>query len=319
MALAIALGSGGVAASADRASYRAPRTAYGAPDLQGIWSNASLTSLERPRQAASLIVSAAEAVTLERQLIEDREKFSSGIAVGQYEAEWLEDVDYLARMGGQARTSWIVSPADGKLPYTGEGRREFGARQRAYVMGFDGPEARPAVERCLSSGMGSGGAPILNQVSAALYTIIQSRDEIAIVSESNHEARIVRLRSGHLPNQMRVWMGDSIGHWDHETLVVESTNFRGDEADRFQMVLPGDAKVTERFTRVSATEILYEFTVEDPVNCTQAWRAEMPFVASKGPVYEFACHEGNYALPGILAGAPRDAALAKAKSPSPGR
>lgn len=298
-------------------AYRAPRTVYGAPDLQGVWSNASMTRLERPPEAPSLVVSAQDASILEHRLIARQNSLNAADPVGQYDAEWLEGVDRLASLGGQRRTSWLVSPADGKLPYTAEGLRQLDAIRAARLGAVDDPEARPVSERCLSSGMGSAGAPILNQVASALYRIVQTRDAVVIVSESNHEARVIPLRGHHLPDRMRVWMGDPVGHWEGQTLVVESTNFRQDESNRFQMILSANAKVTERFTRTSPGEIRYAFTVEDPAIYTQAWRAEMPFVASERPMFEFACHEGNYSLPNILAGARRQESLGgKAKTPN---
>jgi hypothetical protein len=300
-----------VAATAgEGAIYRAPRTSFGAPDLQGVWSNASMTRLERPSVAGALIVSDAEAALLERRLTEQVAKTQSSLPVGQYDNEWLEGVDHLARISGQARTSWVASPADGKLPYTAEGL----VRSRAYkgsAYSMEGPETRSNSERCISGGMGSAGVPILNQVAAAHYQIVQTRDAVVIVSESNHDARVIRLNGGHLPPNVRVWIGDSIGHWEKDTLVVESTNFRPDETDHSQMILSPDARVTERFTRTSRTEIRYEFTVDDPADYSQVWRGEMPFVAAKGPVFEYACHEGNYSLPNVLAGARHEEAMAR--------
>lgn len=307
-AAAVALAAPAQAAPPHAAPYRAPRTSFGAPDLQGVWSNASMTRLERPAAAGALVVSDAEAANVERRLTEQLAKAQSGLAVGQYENEWLEGVDHLARISGQVRTSWLVSTADGKLPYTAEGL----ARSSASVYSMDGPEARGNSERCISGGMGSAGVPILNQVAAAHYQIVQTRDAVVVVSESNHDAHVIRLNGAHLPPNVRVWIGDSIGHWEKDTLVVESTNFRPDEVDHYQMILSPAARVTERFTRTSPTEIRYEFTVEDPTYYSQVWRGEMPFVAAKGPVFEYACHEGNYSLPNVLAGARHEEAVAKA-------
>jgi hypothetical protein len=149
---------------------------------------------------------------------------------------------------------------------------------------------------------------MLNVLYNNNYQIVQTADSVAIVVEMNHDVRTIRLNAkGHLPPSIRPWMGDSIGRWEGETLVVETTNFNPGESLRpyfgATMYLSKDAKVTERFTRVSPTQILYQFAVEDPTVFSQTWRGEMPLNATKGPVYEYACHEGNYALPGILAGA----------------
>jgi hypothetical protein len=142
---------------------------------------------------------------------------------------------------------------------------------------------------------------------------VQSKDSVAILVEMNHDVRIVRLVGKdpadrqHLPGYMRPWMGDSVGWWEGDTLVVETTNFNPGESLRpyfgNSILLSSGAKVTERFTRVSPTQILYRFEVNDPATYSQVWKAEMPMNAATGPVYEYACHEGNYALPGILAGA----------------
>ena len=130
---------------------------------------------------------------------------------------------------------------------------------------------------------------------------MQSPGEVAILSEMNHDVRIIRLNSQHQPAVMRRWMGDSIGHWEKDTLVVETINFEpGYNYSPWGLVLSSDARVTERFTRVSATQILYQYEVDDPKLFTQVWRGEMPFEAAKNPPLEFACHEGNYSLPDIL-------------------
>lgn len=158
---------------------------------------------------------------------------------------------------------------------------------------------------------GASGPPVLNSPYAANYQIVQTPDRVVIVAESNGEARIVRLNSAHAPPGMRSIAGDSIGHWEKDTLVVETTNFQAGESYRPAPYMSAEAKVTERFTRVSPTELRYEFSVEDPAVFTQVWRGEEPFLAAKGPLYESACHEGNYSLPSILAGARRAEAQPK--------
>ena len=173
---------------------------------------------------------------------------------------------------------------------------------------FDGPEARQVAERCLMGFGSTAGPPMLNVLYNNTYLIQQSKDAVVIVVEMNHDARIVRLTDRTHPKaDVRRWMGDSYGWWEGDTLVVETTNFNPGEQLRpgipTTLFLSTDAKVTERFTRVSDKQILYEFKVEDPKVYSKPWRAEMPINAAKGPVYEYACHEGNYALPGILRGA----------------
>jgi len=149
---------------------------------------------------------------------------------------------------------------------------------------------------------------MMNVLYNNTYQIQQDGDHVAILVEMDHDVRVIRLNAKeHLPASIRPWMGDSIGHWEGDTLVVETTNFNPGESLRpgipTVVYLSPDAKVTERFTRISASQILYQFQVDDPAVYTRTWRGEMPFNISRGPLYEYACHEGNYALPGILAGA----------------
>jgi hypothetical protein len=283
-----------------------PRTLWGAPSLEGSWSNLSLTRLERPAGVEKLAVSGDEALAVERRM--SAAFLAEDAGIGQRESEWQEAFP-LARVRGQARTSWIVSPADGRVPY----RPEAKARRKALLAEYDGPEARPGTERCLTST--SSGPPMLNANSDSDYQILQTREEVVIVAQMNHDARIVRLNSRHPPASVRVWMGDSIGNWVKDTLVVETTNFHPLEGARSRFLMSADAKVTERFTRISPTVILYAFEIEDPATFTEPWRGEMPLRAIEGPLYEFACHEGNYSLPNILAGARREEADAASSQP----
>ncbi|TAJ70416.1 MAG: hypothetical protein EPO51_17965 [Phenylobacterium sp.] len=282
--------------------YQAPRTSFGAPDLQGLWTNVSLTMLERPRKIPLTFATEAEEVAYETTTISSWHKWvNSGL--GQGVSEW-QPTQRLARIDGRLRTSWLVSPADGQLPWRAEARKRFAAMEASAESSLaDGPEMRPPTDRCLMGGLGSSGPPFMNPAVAGGKQIIQTPGEVAILSEMNHDVRIVRIGGRHLPPSVHVWMGDSIGRWEGETLVVETTNFHPQENFRLIFMLSPDAKVIERFTRVSATELRYTFEVDDPATYTQAWRGEMPFVPDKGPIYEFACHEGNYAMPDILAAA----------------
>ncbi|THD57620.1 hypothetical protein [Phenylobacterium sp.] len=301
------------------APYQAPRNGFGQPDLQGVWTNASLTSLQRPAMFKSLTLTDAEAAALEKRRAAARAQQdkptdpNSGAPPaaadpGGYNASWTDPGVSLGRIDGQVRTSWIVDPVDGRLPYTTAGHAAYIAALSKARNSWDGPENRPLGERCILGFGSTAGPPMLNVLYNNNYQIVQSKDAVVILVEMNHDARIIRLTDKkHLPNFMRPWMGDSIGWWDGDTLVVETTNFNPGESlrpyfDNSILLSPG-AKVTERFTRVSPTQILYRFQVDDPATYSQVWKAEMPFNAAKGPVYEYACHEGNYALPGILAGA----------------
>jgi hypothetical protein len=277
--------------------YHVPHTAYGAPDLQGTWTNVSVTRLER-KPGLPLIVARAEEAAYEKLAIETF-MHPPEDALGQRGSEWQPEY-HAGRIDGRVRTSWIVSPADGRLPYRPGVRERHDALVAAADTVADDPETRTIYDRCL---MGASGPPISNPNSAGAKQIVQTPSEVVILSEANHDVRIVRLNGRHPPNTVRVWAGDSIGHWEKDTLVVETTNFHPQETQHATFLMSAEAHITERFTRVSPTELRYAFEVDDPANYTQPWRAEMPFLAERSPIYEYACHEGNYSLPGMLAGA----------------
>ena len=316
--------------------YRAPRTVYGAPDLQGVWSNASLTHMQRPTGLTSLAVSPAEASRYEHEnaakkkhapVTSDTPAPPVTDSVGQ-DAEdlyFLPSSD-LAQVGGQIRTSWIVDPADGQLPYTAAARAEANAAEYGDDHVFDNPETRPFDERCVLGVGGSAGPPLVNPGENAQLQILQTRDYVAILAEMNHDVRIIPLRDRrHASSAIKPWMGDSVGWWDGDTLVVETVNFNPGErwhwnAGDYVLIAEG-AKVTERFTRTGSRSILYRFSVDDRANYTRTWSGEMPLRQTAGLIYEYACHEGNYALPGILAGArkaERDVAAASSAPDRPG-
>jgi hypothetical protein len=174
------------------------------------------------------------------------------------------------------------------------------ARAQQMRQNYDGPEARPLGERCLLAFGSSSGPPMLPVLYNNHYQIVQSKDSVMILVEMVHDARIVRLGGQHVASAVRKWMGDSIGRWEGETLVVETTNFTDQESFRGTT---RDARVIERFTRVAPDKIHYRFTIEDPQAFTLPFTGELPFHRTDDPIYEYACHEGNYALRGILAGA----------------
>lgn len=286
-----------LAATAGAAGYKAPRTPAGQPDLQGIWSSNSLTRLERPAIYPSLVITEAQAREIKHPPVIAPDD------VGQLESEWYDDGLAMARIGPEIRTSWIVDPADGRLPFTPEGRARLNR-----PVGADGPEARSTTERCLIAP--ANGPPMLNGIYNNNWQIVQTPDHLVISMEYGHETRIIRLGDRRrLPAALSPWMGDSIGWFEGESLVIETTNFAPDQSTRRyplgQLYLSRDAVVSERLTRISRDQILYEYSVRDPANYTQVWRGQMPLNAAKGPIYEFACHEGNYSLSGILAGARR--------------
>ena len=282
-------------------------THYGA--LEGFWSSASLTTLERPNAFTSLVISQAQAEAAMAKASQPPD----GVGGPQSEdAFWDHDLTY-ARIHGQLRSSWIVAPRDGRLPYRQMVRRRLDAESP----GLDGPEARPPSERCFSA---TAGPPMLNALQNNNYQIVETPDQVAILLENDHQVRIIRLRDKtHGPGAIRPWMGDSIGWWEGATLVVETTGFDPGQSRRQNLLadvyISSGARVTERFTRTSRNTILYQFAVEDPATYTRAWRGEMPLVASAGPIFEYACHEGNYAMSNILAGARAEERLKATRGP----
>lgn len=329
--VAVAAATIAFVATTHAAEYKAPRTSWGAPDLQGTWTNASLTSLERDDMfKGKAVMTQAEADTFERtnafaQLsAEDAKPTDPSVKAkatsdpGGYNAFWLDPGTKLAIVNGEHRTSFIVEPTNGKIPYTPAGLKAFQAARAS--MSFDGPEVRALGERCLVGFGSTSGPPMLPDVYNNNYQIVQSPDAVMIQIEMVHDARIVRLNGKHVPGHITPWMGDSVGRWEGETLVVETTNLNPGQKAHYgikqRFYLPPTGKVTERFTRVSNDEVLYQFTVEDTTAYTQPWKGEVPLRATSDHIYEYACHEGNYALPGILAGAREQekAAAAKAKA-----
>jgi hypothetical protein len=280
-----------------------PRTPDGHSDLQGIWTNSTMTLLQRPLGLGALTEQEAvkyeEAVKKDRS--SDRRDGLPEVDVGRaYNELFFDRGTALARVGGAVRTSLIVDPPDGHLPpYTFEARRRLAAESfYAQEHPADSAQDRSLAERCL---LWAGVPPMLPPAYNATYQIVQTPQYVMILLEMMHDVRIIPLDgSPHLPSNVQLWMGDSRGHWEGETLVVDTTNFT--DKTRFQGS-DENLHVIERFTRVDANTILYRFTVEDPTTFLKPWTGELPFIAAPGPVYEYACHEGNYALQNILMGA----------------
>jgi hypothetical protein len=325
-ALVVAVCATAFAADKDKGKkagvWKAPRTEFGHPDLQGNWSNATLTALERPQQFKSLVLSPDEAASIEgaaARHVEDNAKPTdpthgiqdlpkdcgygfSGTNCG-YNNFWVDRGTQVVRIDGKPRSSFITHPESGRIPaLTDEARQRMGARMAARrgAGAIDGPEMRSLGERCLMSFGSSAGPPMLPLMYNNTYSIAQTKDHVMILVEMVHDARIIRLDGKRGPKGVPRWMGESVGRWEGETLVVETTNFH--PLQSFRGSSP-DMKVTERFTRTSADQIMYQFTVEDPSTWAQPWGGELPMNATADLMYEYACHEGNYALPGILAGA----------------
>ena len=304
--------------------YTPERTFYGHPDLQGTWTNATYTQLERPDEVDELVLTPEQARRLVTQRDEfyenydDPEKVDGKLAEandpGGYNTAWMDEGTNLSLVDGEYRSSIIVSPDDGQIPYkwTATYRRY---RDLIQLTRMDGPEQRPLGERCIVGFGSTGGPPMLPVLYNNNYQIVQNADHVLILVEMNHDVRTVRLNSEHAPAHVKKWLGDSIGWWEGDTLVVETTNFHPGQGIRAStkhlLYASEDLKVTERFTRVSDAGIKYEFFMDDPSVYSEVWKGELPLRRSDERIYEYACHEGNYAMPGILAGARREEADGK--------
>ena len=292
------------AAQAPGAKWSPPRTPDGKPDLQGIWSYATLTPLERPAEL-------------------DGKEFFTEQEVADYEKRRLGEMNMDRRDGGAEadvtrayndfwwdrgtkvvvtrRTSLIVDPPDGKIPsLTPAAQRRVADRAEARrLRPADGPEDRSLGERCIL--FGAGGVPMIPTAYNNNSHFFQTPDHVVIVNEMIHDARIIPLdgRPG-IPKDVRQLLGDSRGHWEGDTLVVETTNF----TDRTAFRGAGEGlHLTERFTRTAEDTLLYEFTIDDPASFTRPWKVELPMWKNPELIYEYACHEGNSGMAGILTGA----------------
>lgn len=293
--------------------YAVARTSFGAPDLQGTYNIATVTMLERGEQfGGELVITPEEAARIGQTgesyldtLIES--VGGAEAAVGGYNTFWMDPGERMALIDGGIRTSIIVEPENGRLPWA-EGALQSIFAARAGVGEFDGPEVRPMAERCLVGFGSSGGPPMLPVLYNNHKQIVQTEDYVMIMAEMNHDARIVRMKDS-THDEIAKWLGDSVGYYDGDTLVVETTNFHPQQglrgALRHFLFLSPDAKVTERFSRLDENTLLYRFTVNDPKMFSRPWTGELPMNAVEDIIYEYACHEGNYAMPGILAGGRR--------------
>ena len=301
----------------DAGAYVVPRTVDGVPDLQGMWTNNTITPLSRPDKFGDkLVLTAVEAYALEQ----DVASYNSGRdlpsnpdrqaptkdqieTADSYNNFWMDGGTRVIIYNNEFRSSLIVDPANGKIPpYTEQAQLRVDAaiQLRRSRGAFDGPESRPLAERCIMSFGSSSGPPMLPILYNNHYQIVQSPGYVMILVEMVHDVRIIRLDDKPLPPSMRRWMGDSIGHWEGDTLIVETSRFN--PIQRFRGSSE-NFKVIERFTRVADRIINYAFTIEDPETYTQSWSAEMPLNLTDDRLYEYACHEGNYSLAGVLAGA----------------
>ena len=291
-----------LAQSAD--TYQVPKTEHGQPDLQGTWSTRFNTLLERP--------GGLPLVLLPEQAAGYAEVITQGLAGNDDPDIDLFGPPQLAMVKGEYRSSVIVYPENGLLPYN-----ELGARISAHSyfegLGFDHPEQRPGVERCVESW---GSPPMRFFAYQLFHGIVQTPDKIAIISEESVPLRVIHMDGQERPDAIRSFEGHSIGRWEGDTLVVEVTHFSDTNPERANMGRPmlisGDAHITERFSRVSESELFYQYTVDDPVYYTEPWRGEFSFTRDEsGHIYEYSCHEGNYSMVGALRGARVQEAQAK--------
>jgi hypothetical protein len=257
--------------------YRAPRTLLGQPDLQGTWTNETMTRFERPPEMAGrLIMTPDEAAEFDR-----RSEFRPAM-----------------RVNGEPRTSLITTP-DGRVPAMKPGAT---SDPRYYTLKpgekvTDGPELQPIDDRCILPIFNNAGPVMLPLPGNSNYQIVQTADHVVILVEMIHDARIVRLNSAHRTDGLRPYLGDSIGWWEGDTLVVETTNFPAEQMFRGSWI---NLKVTERFTRRADDRLHYGFTVEDATKWDQPWGGEYEFRPSHGPIAEYACREGEISMPSML-------------------
>ena len=305
------------------------------PDLSGIYDIATLTPLERPanlgnrlsltdaeaqeiaRQAETVRVALSKASDPNRKAPPEGGDGSTGAAgnVGGYNNVWIDGGAGAFRIDGKWRTSIMTGPMNGRMPeLTPEAKKRAAERAKVsrpnrgdafwVVEGispgpYDDPEMRPAAERCLLAFGSGGGPPMLPVLYNNLKQIVQTNDTILILNEMVHDARVIRINGQHEPPDVRRWLGDSIGRWEGDTLVVDTTNFNDTPA----LGASRNLHVVERFKRIDGKSLLYGFTVEDPTIWTKPWSGEILWPATDQRVFEYACHEGNYSFGGILRGA----------------
>ena len=296
------------------AAQTVPRTPWGQPDLQGIWDFRSITPLQRPEQLADKeFLTEEEAARREQEVVDRNEELlnrparrtavtasvdrGEDGAPGFYNNLWL---DRGTTVVGTRRTSLVIDPPDGRIPsLTPAAQKRVAARAALNRRITEGPEDRSLSERCILRG--NAGPPMTPGGYNNNVQLFQTPDTIVILNEMVHNARIIPLnRRSHLPADVRQWVGDSRGRWDGDTLVVETTNFLRDTS------FPASSAklhLVERLTRVDVDTLLYEFTVEDETTWTRAWTAAVPMRKSDLPLFEYACHEGNYGMTNLLAGA----------------
>ncbi len=280
------------------AAYTAPRTTFGQPSLEGVWTQNFLVLMESTPGTPNLTVPEPQAkvmaATIAKMIGDSLDR-----GLDPEVPELMKSIDGLSVVRGERRTRSVVLPADGKLPYTPEARKE--SSRGPNVMRLDNIEQRPYWERCITS-LGLPPVTGVGTTSVNPRQIIQTPTHVVVHTEYGDEARIIPYSSSHGPEALQPLLGDSIARWEGETLVIETVGLPNDDRVRFfsNLVVGGNAKVIERFTRVSDNELLYQYTVEDPAAYTAPWLAEYSLYRTDQRMFEHACHEGNYSLPHIL-------------------
>ncbi len=305
-----------------------------ARNFDGVWTNATVTQLERSAAYTTLVVpkdraDATDKATVARKAAANATSdlsqgaFKDENATAGYNSYWIDAGDGLMRVRGEPRSSFITSPADGRLPFRDRAKSlalmmKDGTEYRSGKGTYEGPEDLPIRERCLISQSDAGGPVMLNAIYNNNYSFFLSPGYFVIYLEMNHDVRVApifasaeKARASHQSAKIRPWLGDSVAWWEGDTLVVETKNVHPIQEGRTATPVSPQGAVTERFTRIAGDELLYQFHVEDPVHYTRPWSGEYSFRPSKGAIYEYACHEGNYSMEGILRGARMAEAEAK--------
>jgi len=323
-----------IAGMAVPAMAQVPRAPDGKPDLSGFWTHASLTPLIRSPANKTLVVNEAEAKRIAAAVpmagvteegfkgatYSDPNKGAppkgaKDFGVQGYDSFWMDPGARLANVKGEWRTSYVVEPASGQLPYVNpaEQAKKRALRSERYETGnaaYEGPEATNIAERCLIGFANAAGPGMLSGLYNSNYQMVQTAGHMMILAEMAHDARVVPIyasadeaRKNRRPDAIKPWFGDTVGWWEGDTFVMESTNINPVQVEaQSSFPISDNAIVTERLTRTGEKDIVYEFSVNDPETYTQPWKAELSFYPSPG-WYEYACHEGNYGMHGILAGA----------------
>ena len=307
------------------------------PDLSGVWTSTSRTGLTRPRGVEALVVSAEQAQQMVAAMSIagiSAENVAAGPEIDPetgappvgaqdfglrgYNLFWTDPGSSLALVKGEFRTSYIVNPENGQVPRLANpkvdlNRPQFGARYLTGVADASGPEAMPISERCLIGFGNTAGPGMMGTLYNSSYQFVQTDDYVLINVEMVHDARIIPIfataeeaRANRRPAVLSQWLGDSVGWYEDDTLIIETTHINPLQMGQSSIPISEDGKITERFSRYAENEMLYQFTVDDSNLYSQPWTAELSYYPLDGRMYEYACHEGNYAMPGILAGARRE-------------